>query len=76
MRRLPDWVSTTRYGLLVILGAINCLLEEERSVLVISDPRYGLESITSPRPVCQDLVRQIQHCVIRAKTDALLIHFI
>ncbi|KAG7155686.1 hypothetical protein Hamer_G016067 [Homarus americanus] len=57
-------------------GPSNYLLDEERSGLVISDSRSGLKSITSPRPVCQDLVRKIQHCLIRAKTDVLLIHLI
>ncbi|KAG7167881.1 putative RNase H-containing protein 2 [Homarus americanus] len=76
MHRLPDWASTTRCELQGILRATNYVLDEERSGLVISDSRSGLESITSPRPVCQDLVRQIQHCLIREKTVALLIHFI
>ncbi|KAG7168047.1 hypothetical protein Hamer_G026077 [Homarus americanus] len=73
MHCLPEWASTTRCELQDILGAINYFLDEERSGLVISDSRSGLESITSPRPVCQDLMRQIHHCLIRAKTNALLI---
>ncbi|KAG7166537.1 hypothetical protein Hamer_G005654 [Homarus americanus] len=41
-----------------ILGAIKNLLDEEQSGLVINDSRSRLESITSPRPVCQDLVME------------------
>ncbi|KAK3871582.1 hypothetical protein Pcinc_023286 [Petrolisthes cinctipes] len=74
-RRLPNSSSSTYCEFHAILDAVTLLVQRRKNGVIISDSQSALQALSSPRPVCSRVVRDILCQLAHAHDVSLVPHW-